>query len=77
MGERLVDANRSFRLLLATRCATPVLPPAAAALLTVANFSVTRAGLESEEHAPCVRPEMNAAQKDGRGGPASAVAAAD
>ena len=42
IGDRLVDLNRDFRLVLVTRNAKPQLPSGAMALLTVANFTVTR-----------------------------------
>ena len=42
IGDRLVDLNKDFRLVLVTRNAKPQLSSGALALLSVANFSVTR-----------------------------------
>jgi hypothetical protein len=49
-GDKLVDWNDSFRLFLVSRspAALAELPPDAAPLVTVANFTVTRGGLEGE-----------------------------
>jgi dynein heavy chain 2, cytosolic len=46
IGDKAVDYNDTFRMLLVTRNPDPVLPPDARALLTVTNFTVTRSGLE-------------------------------
>ncbi|KAJ1640034.1 dynein heavy chain and region D6 of dynein motor-domain-containing protein [Pavlovales sp. CCMP2436] len=48
VGEKQIDYNDSFRLILATRNQTPLLPPDSAALVTLVNFSVTRGGLEGQ-----------------------------
>jgi hypothetical protein len=48
VGDKLVDANASFKLYLVTRNASPQLTPDVLPLLTVTNFSITRSGLESE-----------------------------
>lgn len=42
IGDRLVDYNRDFRLILVTRKSRPHLAVDAAALLCVVNFTVTR-----------------------------------
>jgi hypothetical protein len=49
-GDKSVDYHDSFRLFLLSRSPTALsdLPPAAAPLLTVANFEITRDGLEGE-----------------------------
>ena len=48
VGDKVVDYSDAFRMLLVTRSPTPDLPPDAAALLRVVNFSVTRSGLENQ-----------------------------
>lgn len=53
VGDRPVDYNPAFRLLLVTRAAAPVLSPDVAPLLTVINFSTTCSGLESELVVAC------------------------
>lgn len=42
IGDRLVDYNREFKLMLVTRSSRPRLALDAAALLSVVNFTVTR-----------------------------------
>lgn len=42
IGDRLVDYNKDFRLMLVSRSPCPKLAVDAAALLTVVNFTVTR-----------------------------------
>ena len=44
IGDRLVDYNKGFRLMLVSRCPQPKLTVDAAALLTIVNFSITRSG---------------------------------
>ncbi|KAL0018230.1 hypothetical protein WJX79_009392, partial [Trebouxia sp. C0005] len=46
IGDRIVDYNKDFRLMLVTRNSRPQLAVAAAALLCLVNFTVTRSGLE-------------------------------
>ncbi|KAK7249122.1 dynein light chain binding protein [Aureococcus anophagefferens] len=48
VGDRTVDFHENFRLALVTRNPTPDLPPDAAALCTLVNFTVTRSGLEGQ-----------------------------
>ena len=48
VGEKVLDYNENFRLALVTRNPTPSLPPDAAALCTLINFTVTRSGLEGQ-----------------------------
>ncbi len=50
IGDKLVDYDPNFRLFLLTREADPHLPQDAKPLLTLANFTVTRSGLEGK---PC------------------------
>ena len=44
IGDRLVDYNKDFRLMLVSRSPQPKLAVDAAALLTIVNFSITRSG---------------------------------
>jgi dynein heavy chain 2 len=57
LGDKAVDYNDTFRLFLVTRNPTPSVPPSAASVLTVTNFSVTRSGLESQLLALTIRHE--------------------
>lgn len=49
IGDRLVDYNKDFRLMLVSRSPQPKLAVDAAALLTIVNFSITR----SATYQPC------------------------
>ena len=48
VGDKVVDYNEGFKMLLVTRNPNPELPPDAAALVAQVNFSVTRSGLEGQ-----------------------------
>jgi dynein heavy chain 2, cytosolic len=48
VGDKVVDFNECFRLFLVTRNPQPDIPPDAASLVTVVNFTVTRSGLEGQ-----------------------------
>mmetsp|Transcript_9476 Transcript_9476/g.27062 ORF Transcript_9476/g.27062 Transcript_9476/m.27062 type:complete len:1740 (-) Transcript_9476:175-5394(-) len=48
LGDKTVDYNEAFRLYLVTRNPEIAIPPDAAPLLSVCNFSITRSGLESQ-----------------------------
>lgn len=48
VGDKVIDYNENFRLYLVTRNPNPDLPPDAAALVSVINFTVTRSGLEGQ-----------------------------
>jgi len=48
VGDKTIDFNENFRLVLVTRDPEPDLPPDAAALLIQVNFTVTRSGLEGQ-----------------------------
>jgi dynein heavy chain 2 len=48
VGDKQVDWSEGFRLFLLTRNPRPSLPPDVAPLLTIANFTTTRGGLEGE-----------------------------
>ena len=50
IGDRLVDHNKEFRLMLVSRSPQPRLAGCAAALLTIVNFSITRSGSPQ----PCI-----------------------
>ena len=50
IGDRLVDYNKDFRLMLVSRSPQPKLAVDAAALLTIVNFSITRSGLCTLHH---------------------------
>jgi dynein heavy chain 2 len=45
VGDKVLDFNDGFRLILVTRNPSPNLPPSAAALVCEINFTVTRSGL--------------------------------
>lgn len=46
IGEKMIDYNETFRMMLATRNPTPDIPADVASLVTIVNFSVTLSGLE-------------------------------
>lgn len=48
LGDKVVDYNENFRLLLATRNPAPPLAPDALAIVNVVNFTVTKSGLEGQ-----------------------------
>ena len=48
VGDKVFDYNECFRLFLVTRNPQPDIPPDAASLVTVVNFTVTRSGLEGQ-----------------------------
>lgn len=48
VGDKSIDYNESFRMVLVTRNPEPELPPDAAALVVQVNFTVTRSGLEGQ-----------------------------
>ncbi|OQR98203.1 dynein heavy chain [Achlya hypogyna] len=48
LGDKDVDYNDNFRLVLVTRNPDPELPPDARAIVNVVNFTVTRSGLEGQ-----------------------------
>lgn len=48
IADKIVDYNPDFRLFLCTRTPNPIITPDAAAVLTVVNFTTTRAGLTSQ-----------------------------
>jgi len=48
VGDKQIDFNDSFRLMLTTRNQAPTITPDTSALVTLVNFSVTRGGLEGQ-----------------------------
>jgi dynein heavy chain 2 len=58
LGDKSIDYNENFRLLLATRNPKPELLPDAAALVTLINFTVTRSGLEGQLLGTTIKNEM-------------------
>ena len=48
IGDKSIDYNENFKLYLVTRQAQPNIPPDARSLITVANFTTTMSGLESQ-----------------------------
>eukprot|EP00959_Pyramimonas_sp_CCMP1952_P153939 3220671-Pyramimonas_sp.AAC.1 len=48
IGEKTIDYNENFRLYLSTRNPYPIIPPDAASLVGVTNFTVTHSGLQSQ-----------------------------
>lgn len=57
VGEKLIDYNDSFRLFLSTRNPHPEIPPNASSIITVVNFTTTRAGLTSQLLANTIQNE--------------------
>ena len=48
LGDKTVDYNEAFKLYLVTRNPEIAIPPDAATLVSIANFTITRSGLESQ-----------------------------
>ncbi|XP_077154625.1 cytoplasmic dynein 2 heavy chain 1 isoform X4 [Ranitomeya variabilis] len=48
IGEKTIDYNEEFRLFLATRNPSPVIPPDASSIVTEVNFTTTSAGLRGQ-----------------------------
>ncbi|PRP81711.1 hypothetical protein PROFUN_10811 [Planoprotostelium fungivorum] len=48
IGDKTTDYHDDFKLFLVTRNADPIIPPDAAALITLVNFTTTRSGLEGQ-----------------------------
>lgn len=57
MGDKEVEYNREFRLLLHTKLANPHYKPEMQAQTTLINFTVTRDGLEDQLLAEVVKAE--------------------
>lgn len=58
VGDKVVDYGASFRLILTTRDASIAVTPDVAPLLTIANFTVTRAALEAQLLARTIQHEL-------------------
>jgi len=48
IGDKMIDYNEEFRLLLVTRNPNPEISADAASVVTEVNFTTTRAGLTSQ-----------------------------
>ena len=48
IGDKTVDYHPDFRLYMCTRNQNPILSPDSAAVVTIVNFSTTRAGLTTQ-----------------------------
>lgn len=48
IGDKVIDYNEDFRLFMATRNPTPLIPPDAVSVVTEVNFTTTRAGLRGQ-----------------------------
>ena len=48
IGDKFVDYNQDFKLFMTTRNPSPALPPDSAAVVTIVNFTTTRAGLTTQ-----------------------------
>ncbi|XP_030632529.1 cytoplasmic dynein 2 heavy chain 1 [Chanos chanos] len=57
IGDKVIDYNEDFRLFLATRNPTPLIPPDAASSITEVNFTTTRAGLRGQLLAVIIQQE--------------------
>ena len=57
IGEKLIDYNDSFRLFLTTRNPHLEIPPNTSSIITVVNFTTTRAGLTSQLLANTIQNE--------------------
>ncbi|KAK3531386.1 hypothetical protein QTP70_018186, partial [Hemibagrus guttatus] len=64
IGEKVVDYNEDFRLFLATRNPSPVIPPDAASVITEVNFTTTRAGLRGQLLALTIQHEKPELEKE-------------
>jgi dynein heavy chain 2 len=65
VGDKIIDYNEGFRMFLVTRNPSPDIPPDAASLLTIVNFTVTRSGLEGQLLGLAIQheqPELEAAK---------------
>lgn len=67
VGNKLVDFNSTFRLLLVTRDSTPNIEPHVSTLLNCVNYATTHAGL-SQQLLDCAlqteRPELQVKRRD-------------
>ena len=57
IGEKTIDYNENFQLFLTTRNPLPEIPPDAASIITMVNFTTTRAGLSAQLLAATIQHE--------------------
>ncbi|XP_075905861.1 cytoplasmic dynein 2 heavy chain 1 [Nelusetta ayraudi] len=57
IGDKVIDYNEDFRLFMATRNPTPLIPPDAVSVVTEVNFTTTRAGLRGQLLALTIQQE--------------------
>ena len=57
IGEKPIDYNENFQLFLTTRNPLPEIPPDAASVITMVNFTTTRAGLGAQLLAATIQHE--------------------
>ena len=58
IGEKPIDYNKNFQLFLTTRNPLPEIPPDAASVITMVNFTITCAGLGAQLQAATIQHEM-------------------
>lgn len=67
VGNKLIDFNNAFRLLMVTRSTTPNIEPHVASLLNFVNYGTTHAGL-SQQLLDCAlqieKPELQEKRRD-------------
>ncbi|CAM9144794.1 unnamed protein product [Heterosigma akashiwo] len=64
VGDKQLDFNENFRMVLVTRNPDPDLPPDAAALVTEVNFTVTKSGLEGQLLGVTIQHEQPELEKE-------------
>mmetsp|Transcript_8125 Transcript_8125/g.10764 ORF Transcript_8125/g.10764 Transcript_8125/m.10764 type:complete len:2280 (+) Transcript_8125:2-6841(+) len=64
VGDKQLDFNENFRMVLVTRNPNPDLPPDAAALVTEVNFTVTKSGLEGQLLGVTIQHEQPELEKE-------------
>ena len=57
VGDKVIDYNEEFRLFLTTRNPSPDIPPDAASIITMVNFTTTKAGLTGQLLANTIQNE--------------------
>lgn len=57
IGEKMIDYNEEFKLFLTTRNPSPELPPDASSIVTIVNFTTTKAGLTGQLLAATIQHE--------------------
>lgn len=64
LGEKVIDYNENFRLILVTRNPSPPLPPDALAIINVVNFTVTKSGLQGQLLGVTIQHEQPALEQE-------------